>query len=88
MEDNLKRVLESFLVKVEMPGVCGFFLTEDSENKVLEVVIIFDLDWIESVKSNPVHVAKGMKKRLKDKIENYLGLNIHISSMAKRNCSS
>lgn len=82
MTSEEKKILESFLDKVNMPGVCGFFIPEDSDS----VMIIMDLSWLKSVQANPNHIGIGMRKTLKDKIEKYLGFNVYVGSTTVKNC--
>lgn len=83
MTSEEKKILESFLGKVNMPGVCGFFIPEDTDS----VMIIMDLNWLKNVQANPNHIGIGMRKRLKDKIEKYLGLNVYVGSTTIGSCS-
>lgn len=82
MSENEKKVLESFLDKIKMPGICGFFIPEDSDS----VMIVMDLSWIKSVQVNPTHLAVGMRKRLKEKIKDYLNMNVYVGSTVVESC--
>lgn len=80
-EQSIK-VLKNFFESFDMEGVCGFWLDETSD--LLMVYIEIDIDWIKNIQTKPEFVAKRMRNYVKDEINKFTGLDVHVGSHAKK----
>ncbi len=90
MSNNLERkvnILNKFLEKLDLYGVCGFFVDseETDQGDSISVYLIIDEDFIRNSGARPDLLGRGMRAKVKNKINDFLGFeNIYVGSFAKK----
>jgi hypothetical protein len=77
-------VVRNFLDKIKMPGVCDFVVLASDD---VQVIINIDLEWMQRTSGRPDLIAKGMRSWLKNKIDDYLGMDLYVGSTGVEKCN-
>ena len=84
MEQAKIKLLSQFVKKISGPGICEVKLYENDGESL--VVVLIDLNFVKSTQAQPHHVAIGIRNFVKDRIKDYLGFDVEVSSMAGEDC--
>ena len=84
--DKRKNLIERFLENYKMEGVCDFVVTEDYDGTGNpSVYIVLDSEWINSVPTNPDFIVRRMRAKLREDIDNWLGVEVdYVGSYVKK----
>lgn len=92
LEKNKKiaKIITVYLQKTSFPGVCGFWIDEESllEDDKIFIYLILDEFFIKNSNIKPDHLVIGMKNRVKRKIDEFLGEELVVIGSIVRNCES
>lgn len=77
-------VVRNFLDKINMPGVCDFVVLAGDD---VQVIINIDLEWMKRTSGRADLIAKGMRSWLKNKIDDYLGIDLYVGSTGVEKCN-
>lgn len=82
--ERIANILEKYLEKVDIEGVCGFFVDRDDEDKI-QVVLVLDIDFIKDAPMRSDLFSAYLRSNVKNKIKDFLGFeNIKIGSTARK----
>lgn len=90
--DRLAQIIEKLLEKVEIDGLCGFFVVKDEEendgtpsiNHKIQVILILDIDYLDNEEIDQYMFARKVKSNIYKKIQGYLGVDVYVGSIAKK----
>jgi hypothetical protein len=78
-------LIKKFLEKLTFPGICGFWVDGDDQDDLISVYIIIDNDFIFGTRTqaHPTHIVRGMKLRVKNKIKDFLDIDVYVGNIVK-----
>ena len=79
------RLVKNVVDKITMPGVCGFIVLPHHDSGI-EVVVKIDIGWASKLSARYDHIAVGIRKMVKEKLEGYLGFKIYVGSYGVKEC--
>lgn len=85
---KIAKIISTYLQKTSFPGVCGFWIDEESitEDEKIFIYLILDETFIKNSNVRPDHLAIGMRNRVKRKIDEFLGEELVNVGSIVRNC--
>lgn len=82
---KIKKSVEKFVESMDIPGICGFWFDEETENDGTPwVYFILDSDMLTG--KDQILFISSLKKTIKSEIENVFGFKVMIGILVKK-CS-
>lgn len=89
-EKNIN-LLKTFLDTYSIEGVCGYIVDpdgssgeENDDEFYTSVIIVFDLDWLQSMPTKTDFITRRYRNGMKEEIHNFTGLNVYVGSTARK----
>jgi hypothetical protein len=81
-----KKLIEKFLSNWEVDHICGFWVDYSYSDKYspFDVFLIIDTDWFDSLPLGSSFVIAKLKEKLRDDIQQWLGINVFVRSIGKK----
>lgn len=83
--DRKVDIIERFFDKIEIDGVCSFFVDKDDEDNI-QIILVIDRDYLDDQQNleNSV-IINNIKLNIYEKLRNYLGFTgIYVGNIVKR----
>lgn len=87
---KIAKILSKFLEKTSFPGICGFWIDEESldEDEKIFIYLILDEQFIKNSSMRPDILATSMKNSVKRKIDQILGEDLVRMGSIVRDCEN
>lgn len=91
-EKNVKlaSIITKFLQKSSFPGVCGFWIDEESlsEDEKIFIYLIIDEEFIKNSNIRQDILANSIKNSVRKKIDEFLGEELVVLGSIVKNCQN
>ena len=88
--DKLVKIIEKYLEKLDIEGICGFFVLSDSEDyndisiDKIQVILVLDEDYLDKEEIDRQMFTRKSKSNIYRKIQDYFGIDVYVGSLVKK----